>query len=77
MNYVLSFIVLFLYLFLISYFSQMLIFDYYKYIKKDKYLKDIKFRYTWKADYYKRKYSIEAVEEYKNSLVNDEVEKDA
>lgn len=76
MNYALSFIVSFFYLFLISYFSQMLMFDYYKYIKKDKYLKDVKFKYNWRNEYYKTKYSFEAVEDYKNSLATDEVEKD-
>lgn len=45
-----------LYLYLINYFTNMIIFDYRKYIKKDKYLKNLKFSINWKEQYYKNKY---------------------
>lgn len=51
-----SFIVFMLYIFLCNYITEMLIFDYKKYVKKDKYLKKVKFSLNWKEQYYKNKY---------------------
>lgn len=53
---ILSVIIFMLYIFLCNYITEMLIFDYKKYVKKDKYLKNVKFSLNWKEQYYKNKY---------------------
>lgn len=58
----LSILVFLLYIFLINYFANMLIFDYRKYIKKDKYLKNVKFNMNWKEQYYKNKYQSKTLD---------------
>lgn len=56
---ILNFLVFILYMLLVDYFVEMITFDYKKYIKKDKYLKNVKFKRNWKEEYFKNKYQIE------------------
>ena len=77
MDYIISILVSFLYIFLCSYFARMLVFDYYKYIKKDEYLKNMKFKYTWRDEYYKRKYSSVETTANNIDLSDGEAKKDS
>ena len=56
MNF-LNFVIFIIYMYLINYVTDMFYFDYRKKIKKDKYLKNIKFNRNWREEYYKNKYN--------------------
>lgn len=51
MDKILAFFTLMIYLLIISYISSMVVFDFKKYILKDKILKNMKFSFNWKEKY--------------------------
>lgn len=58
-----------LYVLFIDYVTSMLIFDFRKYIKKDKLLKDLKFSIKWKEVYAQRKAYERLKKEYKLDFI--------
>lgn len=56
MDMVLSFVVFFIYLVFLNYICNMFVFDFKKYVLKDKYLKELKFSMKWKEQYLRAKH---------------------
>lgn len=69
MNNILTFFALIIYLLIISYISSMVVFDFKKYILKDKILQNIKFSFNWKEKYN----YIKALEDLKIKLKSDKL----
>ena len=69
MNNILTFFALIIYLLIISYISSMVVFDFKKYILKDKILKNMSFCFNWKEKYNYTK----ALEDLKLKLESDKL----
>ncbi len=69
MNKILTFFALIIYLLIISYISSMVVFDFKKYILKDKILQNMKFSFNWKEKYN----YIKALEDLKVKLKSDKL----
>lgn len=69
MDKILAFFTLMIYLLIISYISSMVVFDFKKYILKDKILKNMKFSFNWKEKYN----YIKALEDLKIKLKSDKL----
>lgn len=69
MNKFLFIVTVSLYFLFIEYCSSMIVFDYKKYILKDKFLQDLKFSIKWKEQYAEKKAIAFLEDKYKLKLI--------
>lgn len=55
MKAIITLVLFYIYFLFIDYINKMIIFDFRKYVLKDKYLKDIRFSYNWVEKYAEKK----------------------